>query len=241
MDPDKSIRESTLVVIPAQDESATVGAIVRRVRRLGFEVLVVDDASADDTARVSREAGARVISLPFSLGAWLAMQTGIRYALTRDFRWVVTLDADGQHNPEVIGLLLKMMHRSAPPNVVIGSYFHRGSLGRRVAWRFLRSLGGIPVIDLTSGYRVYDYAAMRVAASKAATLLEYQDVGVLLLFMKHGLSMVEVTTPMQPRSDGKSRIFRSWGRVLYYLVSASLLCASKTRKGTLATTDKVTL
>lgn len=158
------------------------------------------------------------------------MQTGIRYALERGYRRVVTLDADGQHDPSVIHDLLTPMEGPSPPNVVIGSCYSRGSLGRRIAWRFLRTLGGISVMDLTSGYRVYDHQALIAVASPSATLLEYQDVGVLLLLMEHGMAIREIRVPMSPRTVGKSRIFHSWFRVLYYMLSATLLCASKVRK-----------
>ena len=78
-------RDTLLVVIPAQNEAGAVAAIVRRVMAQGFDTLVVDDASTDITAERARLAGARVLSLPFHCGAWVAMQTGIRYALERDY------------------------------------------------------------------------------------------------------------------------------------------------------------
>lgn len=82
-------------------------------------------------------------------------------------------------------------------------------------------------MDLTSGYRIYDRTAMEVAASREATLLEYQDVGVLLMLLKNNIKMCEVDVLMAPRVAGKSRIYRSWLRVGYYLAYSLVLCASK--------------
>jgi hypothetical protein len=193
-------------------------------------VLVVDDCSGDATAAKAEAGGAAVLRFPFGVGAWVAMQTGIRYALKNGYRYAVTLDADGQHDPVAIGELLGVMQqRSNPPNVVVGACQSRGSLGRKLAWGFFQRLGGFSIKDLTSGYRAYDHLAMQVVASRQATLLEYQDVGVLLLLMDHGFNIEEVKVQMAERSTGKSRIFQSWLRVFYYLLYSTMLCTSKRR------------
>ena len=69
---------------------------------------------------------------------------------------------------------------------------------------------------------------MLTIASRQATLLEYQDVGVLMLLKQHNLTIAEIDTTMCCRISGKSRIFNSWLRVFYYLLYTSLLCLSKT-------------
>lgn len=86
----------------------------------------------------------------------------------------------------------------------------RGNLRRKLAWRVLRLLSGLQVADLTSGFRVYGLEAMRVVAGRDCTLLEYQDVGVLLQLHRRGLRIEELDVDMRPRCHGKSRIFRSW-------------------------------
>jgi len=107
--------------MPARDEAATVGAVVEGVRRtLGCAVLVVDDASDDATADAARAAGAIVLKLPLGLGAWGATQAGIRYARRHGYEHAITLDADGQHLPESLPLLLKAKAASGA-NVVIGT------------------------------------------------------------------------------------------------------------------------
>ena len=96
-----------LAIIPARNEAATVGEIVRRVRAVvGSAILVVNDASSDDTSAQARLAGACVIDLPSQLGAWGAAQTGLRYAKRNRFTAALTLDADGQHHPEELPTLL---------------------------------------------------------------------------------------------------------------------------------------
>lgn len=213
-----------LAVIPARNEAATVGDIVSRALATGqCDVLVVDDASTDDTAALARSAGAAVISAPFSLGAWGATQAGMRYAQRNRYHTVVTLDADGQHHPEEIPRLLGVLRRNGA-NLVIGTYAARMSAARRVAGRYFRLLTRIDVQDFTSGMRAYDRRAVRALASREASLLDYQDMGVLMLLSKKGLILQESPTTMSPRRSGASRVFASWLLVARYMLHTTVLC-----------------
>ena len=117
--------QDVLVVVPARDEEDTVGSVVRRARKLGLDVVVIDDARSDRTAERAREAGAVVLSAPFNLGAWIATQTGIRYALSRNYAFAVTLDADGQHDPVDIPRLLEAYENSPKPSLNTVLYWDR--------------------------------------------------------------------------------------------------------------------
>lgn len=216
-----------LTVIPARNEEATVGAVVRKVLALGLDVLVIDDASEDNTASVARQAGALVLSAPINLGAWVATQTGIRYAIRSGYPYVITLDADGQHEPADIPVLLEVFSGRNRPNVAIGSCVARGSRLRRLAWSLFSVIGFLRVQDLTSGFRCYDSKALGVLGRREATLLDYQDVGVLLLLRQAGLVVQEVEVSMSPRSSGRSRVFHSWSRVASYMAYSTVLCLTK--------------
>lgn len=213
-----------LAVIPARNEGSTVALIVRGVRAsLGCDVVVVSDASTDETNSQAIDAGATVIDLPCRLGAWGATQTGMRYAQRNGYLTVLTLDADGQHHPQELPALLAAQLRSGT-NVVIGTYAQRLSAAKRLAWRYFRLLTGIGVQDFTSGLRVYDRRAVRALASREASLLDYQDLGVLMLLRKKGLTLCEVPTVMSPRSQGGSRVFSSWVMVTRYMLHTTVLC-----------------
>ncbi len=213
-----------LIVIPARDEAATVGTVVRKVREAGlFTILVVNDCSTDDTAARAAEAGAVILSPVLPLGAWGAIQTGMRYAEKRGFDCVVTLDGDGQHESDFVPELLEEI-RSGEADVVIGAYPERGSPARRLAWAFFRKLTGFEFADLTSGFRAYNRQAIELLSDEEATLLDYQDVGVLLLLRRGGLRIVEVPVSMRPRSNGVSRVFSSWWVVFRYLLETGVLC-----------------
>jgi glycosyltransferase involved in cell wall biosynthesis len=217
-----------VVLIPAHNEQASVAEVVRRVQAaLGrCEIVVIDDASSDGTAEVAHAQGAATLSLSLQLGAWGAAQCGIRYALRRDYQIAVTMDADNQHDAACIGDLLQPI-RDGSADVVIGAYPARTSHIRRLACRYFRFLTGLRIEDITSGFRAYNNRAMEILAGSEATLLDYQDVGVLLMLRRRGMRIVEVPTPMMARSDGHSRVFSSWLQVTRYMLQTTLLCLAR--------------
>jgi glycosyltransferase involved in cell wall biosynthesis len=224
------IGSSLAVLIPAWNEEATVTDVVSNIREdCPYDVIVINDASTDHTADRAAAAGARVLNLPVNLGAWGATQTGIRFALKKGYRQVITMDADGQHLSSAIPQLLAPI-AAGNADIVIGSCTERGSHARKMAWRFFRGMTGLEIEDLTSGFRAYDLPAMKILASKKATLLEYQDIGVLLLLMHSGLKIQEMKVPMRLRQSGSSKIFSSWFKVAVYLLLNLILCTSHVMK-----------
>ncbi|MDD2923813.1 glycosyltransferase [Rhodoferax sp.] len=227
---------SILIVIPARDEAATIGQVVTTLVKAGWRhVFVIDDHSTDGTGDIAHRAGATVTRPVLPLGAWGGMQLGIRYARAHGFESVITMDADGQHEVEEIPRLLA---GAASADVVIGAHPQRASRLRQIAWRWFRVIAGFELRDLTSGFRWYNQSAMEILAASEATLLDYQDVGVLLLLRKAGLRIMEVPVSMNTRQVGKSRIFYSWFSVLRYMVETSLLCLARWEVSARATVNK---
>ena len=143
------VKIKTVIIIPALNESDTISGVIVSLKQKGFcNVVVIDDASTDDTGKVAERSGAIVIKLDNNLGAWGATQTGMRYAVRKGFDIVVTMDADGQHDssdiPNLIGPLL-----AGEANVVIGACPQRGSPLRHLAWQWIRYLSGINLGDFT--------------------------------------------------------------------------------------------
>lgn len=216
---------NTLVVVPAFNEEQTIQPVISSLLRVGCRnVLVVDDASSDNTAKLAAEAGAKVLRLCYQLGAWRASQAGIRYAVAHDYDEVITFDADGQHLPDSIATL---QSQRGTADLIIGSCLARGSFLRKAAWRIFRLLSGIEVADFTSGLRLYGVRSIELLAQESASVPEYQDLGVLMLIKSSGLSIKEVPVQMSARSVGISRIFNSWGAVAYYLSYTICICLAK--------------
>lgn len=216
-----------LVIIPAHNETKDIANVIGDIQKYSnFPVVVVDDASTDDTISEAHAAGAVVLPLALQLGAWGATQTGLRYAVKNDYDYAITMDADGQHLAESLPALLQpIINQEA--DVVIGACTRRGSLMRKIAWTIMKRVSGLRLEDLTSGFRVYDRRAIRRLATWQATLLQYQDVGVLAMLQASGLRIKDVEVSMLPRLHGISRVFYSWRAVIYYMSYTLLLGFTK--------------
>lgn len=149
--------ERTLsVILPARNEAFAVGATVRKIRAScpKAEIIVIDDGSTDTTAKEANMAGAEVISHPYPMGNGAAIKTGARAAKGEI---IVFMDADGQHDPGHIGLLLERLVDGY--DMVVGARDDSGqaSVHRGLANRFYNRLAswvtGHDVRDLTSGFR----------------------------------------------------------------------------------------
>ena len=216
-----------IVVIPAHNEGNDIAFVIAEIKKYSnFPVVVVDDASTDNTISQARRAGAVVVPLEVQLGAWGATQTGLRHALKYGYDYAITMDADGQHLAESFPALLgPIINKEA--DVTIGACTRRGSRLRRIAWTLMKRVSGLRLEDLTSGFRVYDRQAIRTLAKWQATLLEYQDVGVLVMLQASGLRIEDVEVSMLPRRHGISRIFHSWRSVFYYMLYTLFLSITK--------------
>ncbi len=222
----------TLIVIPAFNEAENLTKLLPLlIDAVSYDIVVVNDASFDGTAEVVTGLGLQCLTLPLQLGAWGATQTGIRYAQRMNYDLVITMDADGQHLPREVEKLMDL-YVNSQADVVIGTFPSRLSRLKKLAWNFFKLLTHIKIEDLTSGFRLYDKRAIKVLSSRQASMLDYQDVGVLLLLLGAGLTIKEVPVKMHDRSDGKSRVFSSWLVVLKYMVQTTTLCIANIGKRT---------
>lgn len=144
------------IVLPAKNEAAAIGNTVKQIVSLlpDAEVLVVNDGSNDNTKEVAEQAGARVVSHPYSKGNGAAVKTGARNA-SGDI--IVFMDADGQHNPEDIPRLLDKLNQGYDMVVGARQKGSQASVGRGAANAVYNKLAtymtGHTIEDLTSGFR----------------------------------------------------------------------------------------
>lgn len=152
------------VVIPAKNEQESIGNVVAQLKALTevAEVIVVDDGSSDATATVAREAGARVVSHPYSKGNGAAIKSGVRSVNTPV---TVFMDADGQHQPADVRALLAKLAEGYDMVVGARKDSDQASPGRLAANklynRFATYMVGRRIEDLTSGFRAVDTAKFR--------------------------------------------------------------------------------
>lgn len=119
-----------IAVIPAWNEATRIGRVIEDAKRYADHVLVVDDGSTDDTAALSTRLGARVIRHAINSGAGAATMTGIAAARAMGATIVITLDADGQHDPADIPLLLKPVQEDRA-DIVFANRFGPTKTGRQ--------------------------------------------------------------------------------------------------------------
>ncbi|GKT21351.1 glycosyltransferase [Acidovorax sp. SUPP3334] len=216
-----------LVVISTRNHAAGIQHLIQRVRSLvGADVLVVDNRSTDGTCHLAESTGATVLRPLLAMTTWGSLQTGLRYGLARGYDAVITIDAEGRYEVEEIPSLLS---RRQEGDVVVSHFSTRTSWARRLAWRWFRFLTGFALHDFVSGFRLYNHKALEVAASTEATLLDYQDIGTLLLMRRQGLRIKEIVLPMHTAKLDRSKIFQSWANALRYVAVSSLLCIAHWR------------
>ncbi len=157
----------TLIIIPAYNEELTIGSVVALARKYG-DVLVVDDGSSDRTSEIAQKAGAVLIRHDSNRGKGAALGTGFEYALSKNYDVVVTLDGDGQHNPDEIPLILEPIVRGEA-DLVIGSRYLNGGrkkipLYRRIGLWVLNKGTQVAAevnVDSQSGFRAITRRALR--------------------------------------------------------------------------------
>ncbi|NLN57920.1 MAG: glycosyltransferase family 2 protein [Gammaproteobacteria bacterium] len=207
------------VVLPAKNESGAIGDTVKSITLLGLvdEILVVNDGSTDNTKQVAEDAGAIVISHPYSKGNGAAIKTGARHA-TGDV--IVFMDADGQHDPNDIPRLLAKIE--AGFDLVVGAR-QKGSqanLGRGMANGLYNSLASYmtehTVEDLTSGFRAVKAEKFREFLYLLPNGFSYPTTSTMAFF-RAGYSVAYVPIHAAKRI-GKSHIQPIKDGIRFFLI-----------------------
>jgi glycosyltransferase involved in cell wall biosynthesis len=204
----------TLVVIPAWNEAATVASVVSSVRAAGFDVLVVNDGSDDDTSALASGAGAVVVDLPFNMGVGAALRCGFKYAVRSGYTTIVQCDADGQHPVEHITALLGAADATGA-HMVIGSRFAAESgssmalhpVRRLAMWTLSSSASratGTTITDASSGFRVIRGELLRQLAVHLPTYYLGDTYEAVIAAGRAGYRVLEIPAPLTERMHGES-------------------------------------
>lgn len=210
-----------LVVIPTYNESASIDALLRRVRNTApaLDVLVVDDGSPDGTAdlaeAVAKDLGKiEVIRRPAKTGLGDAYRTGFRWGLAREYEALLEMDADFSHDPGSIPTLLDLLEDH---DLVIGSRYVRGgnvpSWGahrRFISWaanQYSSIMLGLPIRDLTSGFRVFRSTILKRIDLNHVEANGYGfQIEMVYLVSLAGGRIVETPIHFVDRQVGKSKM-----------------------------------
>jgi glycosyltransferase involved in cell wall biosynthesis len=196
-----------VILIPAYNEARFIGDVVKAALKYG-PVVVIDDGSSDETGAVAALAGAKVIAHAVNRGKGKALDTGFRYAVQRKLAAAITLDADGQHDPDEIPKFIEAF-RAGRGDVIIGQRDFsqmpaKNQFGNRTGTFLLGLAMGRPIPDNQSGYRLLSQAVL-AAVRTDATRFE-AEVELLLRAQLAGFQLTWV--PIKTIYNDKVSHFR---------------------------------
>ncbi len=195
------------IIIPAFNEAPSIGGVIESIKTLypDVEIIVVNDASSDNTPQIAEKAGAKVISHPYNIGNGASVKTGMRVA-SGDF--FVTMDGDGQHSAEDIGKLLSEIETY---DMVVGErkFSGQASLGRHLGNLFYNKFASyvtkFKVKDLTSGFRAVNAGMAKKFLYLFPNTYSYPTT-LTLSVLRSGRSVKYVPISIKKRRKGKSGI-----------------------------------
>lgn len=216
-----------LAIVPAYNEGKNIYNVVRKIKSCnpGFDVIVINDGSEDNTPSEAVRAGVKVLNLSNNLGIGGAVQTGYLYALENDYDAAVQIDGDGQHNSEDLCRLIKEIENNTA-DMVIGSRFveksnYKPGIFRNMGIHYFSKLVSLicnrNYYDTTSGYRIVNRKGIELFAKYYPE--DYPEVETIVYAVKHNLRVKEIKVEMRKRQGGKSSITPL--KSVYYMVKVT--------------------
>lgn len=215
-----------LVVVPAFNESQSVKSVVESLIQAGYDYVVVNDGSSDDTAKICQEAGFNLLNLKENLGIGGAVQAGHKYALANGYDIDIQFDGDGQHDVNGIEKLIQEIRNGA--DLAIGSRFleqsdgFKSTLMRRIGIKWLsgtiRLISNLRITDPTSGFRATGHKALELFCKDYPA--DYPEPESIVTAAKKKLTITEVQVTMHERQGGTSSIKAISS--IYYMIKVTL-------------------
>ena len=217
-----------LIIVPAYNEQSTIEDVIEKIHQnvQSADVLVVNDGSSDNTSQAARSKGAMVLDLPFNLGIGGAMQAGYKFAYKMDYDIAVQCDADGQHRPAQIDILIDTLVNDKV-DMVVGSRFIRKKRFKSEVFRWLGILIFCKVLSLitkqkltdpTSGFRAVNKQVIKSFSRFYPA--DYPEPEALVLLHRQKFTIKEVAVNMNSRKGGNSSI--TGLKPFYYMVKVLL-------------------
>ena len=210
-----------LVIIPTYNERRTIEEMIREVLGFGFDVLVIDDNSPDGTAERIKQLAfenphIHLLQRPRKLGLGSAYREGFRFALAHDYEAIFEMDGDGSHRPHYLPRLLEALESS---DIVIGSRYVKGvsvidwPMGRLLlsylANVFSRLMTGLPIHDMTAGFKCFRRSALEALEIEAVHSEGYSfQIEVNFILYRKGFRFREIPIIFEDRNVGVSKMSR---------------------------------
>ena len=212
------------IIIPAFNEEENITSVITGIKnQIDVDIIVIDDGSKDLTTEKAMGTGAFVINHPFNMGYGVALQTGYKYAVKKDYDFLIQMDGDGQHDPKYITELFKQVE-SEKCDVVIGSRFigevnyKAGvlkSIGIRLFISIIQITCGKRATDPTSGYQCLNRKVFTFFTHDSFPC-DYPDANIIIMLQRIGFTVKEIPVTMNPSPKGR-RMHKGIVTVSYYL------------------------
>lgn len=148
------------VIIPAYNEESKIGSIIRQVRQLELDCLVIDDGSEDKTNQIAGREGAKVISHKVNLGKGISLRDGFSYVIDAGYDFVITMDGDGQHHPDELTKFIKA-EQETDAGIILGNRMHNPKdmplsrfLTNKIMSKFISFISRQHLPDTQCGFRL---------------------------------------------------------------------------------------
>lgn len=220
-----------IVIIPAYNEQNNLMEVIDDIRTNapGFDYVIINDGSTDDTIDLCRSKGFSTIDLPVNLGIGASVQTGYIYALENGYDIAVQFDGDGQHEARYLEKMYDEMIRTGSDMVIGSRYLSKNGFQstalRRTGTRFLsvliRILHGQEVRDVTSGLRMINKNVMTAFTENYP--YDYPEPETVAFCMRKKFKITEVPVTMRPRKEGRSSIGSMQSVYYMFKVSFSII------------------
>lgn len=215
-------RKKLLIIIPAYNEEKNIGELLDKLKEPPIaeiaDVLIMDDASKDNTRNIVLDKGMEVVTHVFNLGYGSGLQVGYKYATRNDYDYIIQMDADGQHDvSNVLTIYNKLITPDKDgkcPDIVLGSRFLEGSQTfpissvKKIAigmFRFLIKLGtGQKIKDPTTGLQGLSRRAFGFYGGYNKFDDKYPDANMIMQMILLGYRVVEIPSVMHARVEGVS-------------------------------------
>lgn len=211
-------KKEVLVIIPAYNEEHSIEKVLDQLNQPQIaklvDVLVINDASTDCTPQIVRERGQTMVTHIFNCGYGSAIQVGYKYAVRRSYRYVIQMDADGQHDPCNVLRIYERLKQEDAPDIVLGSRYMEGSgdypvsVAKRAAYAIFRTMirafTGRKIADPTTGLQGLNRRAALCYSKYNQFDNTYPDANMIMQMLLLGYNVVEIPAVMHLRKSGKS-------------------------------------
>ncbi|MCH5337578.1 MAG: glycosyltransferase family 2 protein [Acetatifactor sp.] len=215
-------QKELLIIIPAYNEENNIGAFLEQLEQPQImemaDILVMNDASTDHTSDIVRSRGHQVINHVYNLGYGCGLWVGYKYAVNKGYRYIIQMDADGQHDACNVMELYRRLKSEGQgghkPDIVLGSRFLKDSVAypvsliKRIAYTMFRILirigTGRKIQDPTTGLQGLSRRAFSFYAGFNHFDDKYPDANMIMQMLLLGFRVEEVPAVMHTRTNGVS-------------------------------------